>query len=144
MYSRMLPPSPHVFADEADVPRLRLGAIEGTAFAGGGQALRVMMVTEEFGMLQIHRPRGSADPKRRDDDHDTVACVASAAAAHRRQELRGAAGPGVDHWTEALEASIQVEVKAPACRTRKRLSPPRPRPAPGPPRRSGHARRRRG
>lgn len=125
MDSRILPPSPHVFANEADVPQLRLGAVEGTAFAGGGPALRVMMVTEEFEMLQIHRPKGSADPKHRHDDHDTVAYLVSGRLRLHIGEESFEALPGavwrhkrgVDHWTEALEDSIQVEVKAPACRT---------------------------
>lgn len=124
MSTPILPPTPELFLRGQDIAQTRVTSIGDQALAIP-LSLKVLMVTEDFECLEIARPKGSVEPRRRHDDHTTICCLLTGRLRLHIGEESFIAEPGdvwvhasgVEHSTEALEASTQIDVKSPACKT---------------------------
>jgi quercetin dioxygenase-like cupin family protein len=87
--------------------------------------VKVVMKSDSMLMLSITRPKGMRDPTHQHDDHETSCHLVSGKLKLWIGGEEWIANPGdtwfhpkgVPHWSEALEESIQVEVKAPPVKT---------------------------
>jgi quercetin dioxygenase-like cupin family protein len=122
--ARLHPPSASVFMPFAAISPEPIGVVEGTALAGE-VVVRPLMVSADALLLHFFRSKGVRDPEHVHHDHDTVCHLLSG---RLRLCIGGEifeAGPGdswhhprgVVHWSEALEDSVQVEVKSPPVKT---------------------------
>ena len=87
--------------------------------------LKVVMKSETMLMLQVFREKGVKDPVHRHDDHETCCHLISGRLKLTIGGETFTAEPGdswfhpkgIDHTSEALEDSIQIEVKSPPVKT---------------------------
>lgn len=87
--------------------------------------VKVVMKSDTMLMLSITRPKGMRDPTHQHDDHETSCHLVSGKLKLwiGGEEFVAAPGDtwfhpkGVPHWSEALEDSVQVEVKSPPVKT---------------------------
>jgi quercetin dioxygenase-like cupin family protein len=87
--------------------------------------VKVVMKSDSMLMLSITRPKGMRDPIHQHDDHETSCHLVSGKLKLWIGGEEWVAHPGdtwfhprgVPHWSEALEESVQVEVKAPPVKT---------------------------
>ncbi len=122
--SRLHPPSPSVFMPFGAVPPEPIAVVEGAVLAGA-VVVRPLMVSEDALLLHVFRAKGVRDPTHVHHDHDTVCHLLSGRLRLSIGEAMFEAGPGdswhhprgVPHWSEALEDSVQVEVKSPPVKT---------------------------
>jgi len=85
----------------------------------------VVMKSDTMLMLSITRPQGMRDPVHQHDDHETSCHLVSGKLKLwiGGEEFIAVPGDtwfhpkGVPHWSEALEESVQVEVKSPPVKT---------------------------
>lgn len=120
----ILSPTPELFLRGQDIPEIAVTAAGDHVYAVP-LSLKVLMVTDDFECLEIARPKGAVDPKRRHDDHTTIGCLLTGRLRLHIGDETFEAEPGdvwvhpagVEHWTEALEASTQIDVKSPASKT---------------------------
>jgi len=124
MSSRKFPPSEALFvAGESVVPE-RLDAVESGQITGV-VTVKTLMVSEQVVMLESFREAGVTDPSHRHDDHETVCYLKSGRLRVFIGEQSFVARPGdswfhpvgVMHHAEALEDSVQLEVKVPPIKT---------------------------
>ena len=111
----------YVSTDEPEIQHP--AGVEGQAM-NGEVWLKVLMSSESMLMLEVFRQKGVKDPVHRHDDHETSCYLVRG---RLRLTICGdtfEAGPGdcwfhprVEHTSEALEDSVQVEVKSPPVRT---------------------------
>lgn len=121
---RILPPMAELFRRDIDIPEMPLTTVEGDTFENP-PSLKVLMVTPDMHCLKVFRKKGFVDPKHTHEDHTTIACLLYGKLVLHIGEKQFLAEPGdvwlhpqgVPHFSEALEDSCQLEVKAPACRT---------------------------
>jgi len=124
MASRILPANIEMFRRDADVPEIAVTGVEGDRYKDP-LLLKVLMVTDDMECLKVTRKKGFVDPKHAHDDHSTVCILLQGKLRLHIGEQTFLAEPGdvwmhpqgVTHWSEALEDSSQLEVKAPACKT---------------------------
>jgi len=122
--NREMPLTNMLFVADSDIPEEEIHAVEG-AVEQGELSLKVLMVTENFMMLRARRGKGLIDPVHQHDDHESVATLLSGRLKMRIGEEEFIAGPGdvwrhppgVPHFSEALEACVQIEIKSPARKT---------------------------
>jgi quercetin dioxygenase-like cupin family protein len=122
--SRILPPTKELFLRDEDIPEIAVTGVEGDRFENP-PILKVMMVTPDMECLKVSRKKGFVDPKHSHDDHSTICCLLTGKLRLHIGEQTFVAEPGdvwahpqgVQHWSEALEDSTQIEVKSPACKT---------------------------
>lgn len=121
---REMKPTSHYWIDAADVARERLAAVEGV-MPEGDVDVRVLHVGEQILILQVRRSKGMIDPSHKHDDHESVGYLIEG---RMRIVIGGEefiAGPGsswihpagVEHYSEALEDCLQVEIKSPPRKT---------------------------
>lgn len=121
---RTLPNTETVFTSGNSIPVQYPAGVEGQDMTGDVW-LKVVMKCDTMLMLQVFRQKGVSDPMHRHDDHETTCHLISG---RLRLTIGGdtfVAGPGdtwfhpigVDHTSEALEDSLQIEVKSPPVKT---------------------------
>jgi quercetin dioxygenase-like cupin family protein len=122
--SRILPANKEMFRHDKDIPEILVTGVEGDKFEIP-PVLKVLMVTEDMECLKVSRKKGFVDPKHAHDDHSTICILLQGKLRLHIGDKTFLAEPGdvwmhpqgVPHWSEALEDSSQLEVKAPACKT---------------------------
>ncbi|MBT6273583.1 MAG: cupin domain-containing protein [Chromatiales bacterium] len=105
----------------ADVAKVRVESIEGEPIYGGELLVKPMMNGDEMTFLEIHYEPGVGAPVHV-HNHESLAYVVSGQVKMTVGDDVFIAGPGdvcrhpagVPHGVEAIEASVMVEVKAPA------------------------------
>ena len=121
---RYIAPTHGYFTTCQELAPERLAAVEGVKPKGRVEVRRAM-VGNEILMLHVFREKGLIDPVHKHDDHETVAYLISG---KLRLVIGGEefiAGPGtswihprgVEHYSEALEDCVQLEIKSPPRKT---------------------------
>lgn len=113
-----------VFVRGSEVAAERLSAVEGGRMSGL-VTVKTLMATDLVVMLESYRARGVVDPSHQHDDHETVCVLKSGRLRVVIGEQSFIAEPGdawfhpkgVPHHAEALEESVQLEVKVPPRKT---------------------------
>lgn len=112
----------HINADE--VQSETITAVEGVAEQGHAR-VKKMMVGDQILLLEVWREKGLIDPVHKHMDHESTAYLVSG----RLRLIIGGeefiATPGsawihpvgVDHFSEALEDCLQIEIKSPPTKT---------------------------
>lgn len=124
MNGQDLPSRRAVYSASESIPRQYPAEVEGQRMSGEVW-LKVVMESDTMLMLQVFREKGVKDPLHRHDDHETSCHLVSG---KLRLVIGGEtyiANPGdtwfhpkgVDHTSEAIEDSIQIEVKSPPVKT---------------------------
>lgn len=124
MSSRSFPLTAELFRRSVDVPAEQLTQVEGGRMSGL-VTVKTLMATHGLVMLESFRARGVVDPEHAHDDHETVCYLLSGALRVVIGERTFDARPGdvwyhppnVPHYAEALEDSVQLEVKVPPRKT---------------------------
>lgn len=124
MNTREVPNSDGVYTSGDDVPKQYPAGVEGQAMAGEVW-LKVVMKSDTMLMLQVFREKGVRDPVHQHDDHETSCHLISGKLRLTIGEQEFIAEPGdswfhpkgVLHTSEALEDSVQIEVKSPPVKT---------------------------
>ena len=112
----------HINAD--DVQSETITAVEGVAEQGHVRVKR-MIVGDQILLLEVWREKGLIDPVHKHMDHESMAYLVSG---KLRLIIGGeefVATPGsawmhpvgVDHFSEALEDCLQIEIKSPPTKT---------------------------
>ena len=122
--SRFTPPMAELFRRDADVPMIQIQSVEGE-MRGQLPTMKVLMATPDMNCLKIYRKKGELASRHSHIDHSTICCLLSGKVKLfiGDQTFIAEAGdawwhpPGVIHQTEALEDSVQIEAKSPACKT---------------------------
>ncbi|HZQ14871.1 MAG TPA: cupin domain-containing protein [Pseudolabrys sp.] len=122
--SRLTPPMTELFRRDADIPMMQIRSVEGET-RGQLPTMKILMATPDMNCLKIYRKKGELASRHAHMDHSTICCLLSGKVKLfiGDQTFIAEAGdvwrhpPGVVHQTEALEDSIQIEVKSPACKT---------------------------
>ena len=122
--TRILPPNKEMFRHDEEIPEILVTGVEGDKFENP-PVLKVLMVTEDMECLKVSRKKGFVDPKHAHNDHSTICILLQGKLRLHIGDKTFLAEPGdvwmhpqgVQHWSEALEDSSQLEVKAPACKT---------------------------
>lgn len=124
MSERRFRNTPGVFVRGAEVVAETLGAVEGGR-TSGRVTVKTLMASDLLVMLESFRAKGVVDPAHQHDDHETVCYLRSGRLRVVIGEESFVAVPGdawfhpkgVLHYAEALEESVQVEVKVPPRKT---------------------------
>ena len=121
---RMMTPMDVLYRAAKDMPEEAIHAVEG-AQGQGELSVTVLMVTENMLVLRAWRGKGLIDPIHQHDDHESVATLLSGKLKMQIGDKEFIAGPGdvwrhppgVQHFSEALEECVQIEIKSPARKT---------------------------
>jgi quercetin dioxygenase-like cupin family protein len=121
---RILAPMKELFRRDKDIPQQPILIVEGATFPNP-PSIKVLMATEDMHCIKVYRKKGFVDPKHVHNDHSTIACLLSGRLRIHIGDETHIAEPGdvwahpqgVWHFSEALEDCVQIEVKAPACKT---------------------------
>lgn len=113
-----------VFTPGPAAPKDTIHKVEGQPLATP-VTVKTLMKSDNILMLEIFRPKGMRDPQHQHDDHETSCHLVRGKLKLwiGGQEFTAQAGDswfhpkGVPHWSEALEDSLQVEVKSPPVKT---------------------------
>ena len=124
MSDRALPNTDSVYTANDKIPRQYPAGVEGQEMVGE-VGLKVVMKSESMLMLQVYREKGVKDPIHRHYDHETCCHLISGKLKLTIGDETFTAEPGdswfhprgIDHTSEALEDSLQVEVKSPPVKT---------------------------
>lgn len=122
--TRDLPVSTIPFSAAGSVPSQTIGEIEGHAGYAGAN-FKPMIVGKDMVFLEIFRPKGLKDPPHAHPDHESICYLISGRmrCVIDGKEFIAEPGatwlhlPGVIHWHETLEDSVQIEIKSPPKRT---------------------------
>lgn len=122
--ARMMQAMAALYRKDADIPKEKIHTVEG-AVEQGELSLKVLMVTDDFLLIKAWRGKGLIDPVHQHDDHESVATLLSGRLKMRIGDVEFIAEPGdvwrhppgVEHYSEALEACVQLEIKSPARKT---------------------------
>ena len=122
--ARMMQAMAALYRKDADIPKEKIHTVEG-AVEQGELSLKVLMVTDDFLLIKAWRGKGLIDPVHQHDDHESVAMLLSGRLKMRIGDEEFIAEPGdvwrhpagVAHYSEALEACVQIEIKSPARKT---------------------------
>lgn len=107
-----------------EIPPEKLASVEGVAPKGEVE-VRVMHVTDALLILEVKRKAGLVDPLHRHDDHESAGYLISGRMRVIIGDEEFIAEPGtswihpvgVDHYSEALEDCVQIEIKSPPRKT---------------------------
>ncbi len=121
---RLLPPTERLFIPAEEIPAFEITQLEGKQL-DEPRTVQLLMVTPDMHCVKVHRRQGSNDPAHVHADHTTICCLVSGKLHLMIGTERFLAEPGdtwvyrqgVQHHSEALEDSLVVEIKAPACKT---------------------------
>ncbi|TWT02848.1 cupin domain-containing protein [Reyranella sp. CPCC 100927] len=121
---RQLQKTDYYFIRSADVEPLDIKQVEGVV-EQGHLVVRKLMVGDDILMLEVVRKKGLIDPVHKHLDHESMGYLIKGRMrlVIGGQEFIAEAGSswvhpvGVDHYSEALEDCLQVEVKSPPRKT---------------------------
>lgn len=122
--SRVIEKTTYNYTHATDVKPERLASVEGKE-PQGEVTVKVLQSGDDILMLEVFRAKGLIDPMHRHDDHETTGylikgkmrvvidgeefiALPGTSWIHRR---------GVDHFSEALEDCLQLEIKSPPVKT---------------------------
>ena len=122
---RTLAPTRRYHIHSKDVVDETITAVEGVVEEAGKLTLKKLLVGEDMVILSAVKKKGMKDPMHQHDDHESVAYLVSG---RMRMVIGGEefiAEPGtawlhprgVPHFSEALEDSVQLEIKSPPMKT---------------------------
>ena len=127
MTTRTLPKTDRYFVANASIPAEPVKALEGMPESQGGHHLSIkpLMVGQDMVFLEAHREKGLIDPEHAHPDHESICYLVKGKV---RVVIGGEefiANPGdtwihpagVPHYHEALEDSVQIEIKSPPKKT---------------------------
>ncbi len=122
--SRIPPRTRGFLADGAQLPTVRMGALEGRASAGQVD-LKPLLVGKDMLMVEIFEKAGVRVPEHSHDDHESVVYLIQGRMklVIGGEEFVAKAGDawihpqGVPHWSEALEDCLAIEIKSPPRKT---------------------------
>lgn len=122
--ARLLPASAEPFHPHAAAPVTKIDRIEGVPMAAAVE-LRTGVVTPTMSLVEVFWPKDSSSRPHVHPDHDSVVYVVRGRLRMHVADRAFDAGPGdslahlpgVEHWIEALEDSVTIEVKSPPIRT---------------------------
>ncbi|MCS5604115.1 MAG: cupin domain-containing protein [Alphaproteobacteria bacterium] len=121
---RALSPAGADFVSGSGIPIEPVTAIEGAAEAGN-LGIKPLMVGDNVLLMEAHREKGLVDPEHAHNDHESICYLV-------RGRMRVVIGGkefiaqpgdvwrhrlGGSHYHEALEDSLQIEIKSPARKT---------------------------
>ena len=117
---RHMAPSAKPFIKAGEVATVEVSALEGRALERA-LAITPMLVGRDMMFMEVRRPKGMIDPEHSHDDHESICYLVSG---RMRVVIDGEAyeagpgdvwvhGPGVKHYHETLEDSLQIEIKSP-------------------------------
>jgi len=125
--ARRIPRSPNLFVKGKSVPLETISKLEGHEEGAGDKRLQVKMLVAGDAMMfmEAHRPQGLVDPEHVHPDHESICYLVSGRV---RVVIDGESfiaepgdvwvhPPGVKHYHEALEESVQIEIKSPPTKT---------------------------
>lgn len=121
---RYILPSESVFAKKSAVEAVRIGVIENVE-EPGMITVKPQMVGEDMIFIEAFKGKGTIDPMHQHDDHESIGYLLSG---RMRMVIGGEETivepgdvwrhpRGVPHLSEALEDSIQLEIKSPPRKT---------------------------
>lgn len=121
---RTLPHSAKAFIAPGDVAAQPIGRIEG-ALQSKGLSVKPLMVGEGALLMEVHRKAGLIDPEHAHPDHESICYLVSGRmrVVIDGDEFIAEPGatwihrPGVRHYHETLEDSVQIEIKSPPRKT---------------------------
>lgn len=124
---RHVKPSPRLFVRNADVPAEVISKLEGHAEGAGDKrlAIKPLVAGESMLFMEARRPQGLVDPEHSHPDHESICYLVSGSVRVVIDGESFIAGPGdvwvhppgVKHYHEALEDSVQIEIKSPPTKT---------------------------
>lgn len=121
---RLIPESAEPYVAAKGGETTVIDAIEGVRMSAP-VTLRQGVVTPTMSLVEVHWAKGASSSPHVHEDHDSVVYVVSG----RLRVTVGdtvydsgpgdslASPPGVEHWIEALEDSVSIEVKTPPVKT---------------------------
>jgi mannose-6-phosphate isomerase-like protein (cupin superfamily) len=125
--NRILDKTQAHFVHNADVPAQRVKALEGMPESQGGSNLSIkpLMVGQDMVFLEAHREKGLVDPEHSHLDHESICYLVKGKVrvVIGGEEFIAEPGDtwihpaGVPHYHEALEDSVQIEIKSPPKKT---------------------------
>ena len=112
------------FVRSADVAPERITSVEGV-LEQGHVVVRKLMVGDEILLLEVERKKGLIDPVHKHIDHESMGYLITGRLKLiiGGKEFIAEAGSswlhpvGVDHYSEALEDCLQIEIKSPPRKT---------------------------
>ena len=125
--ARRVPPSPARFIKNASVTAETVASLEGHAEGTADKSLKIkpLLAGESMLFMEATRPQGLVDPEHAHPDHESICYLVSG---RMRVVIDGenfiaepgdvwVHAPGVKHYHEALEDSVQIEIKSPPTKT---------------------------
>ena len=121
---RMIKPSGRLFTKNSDIPSDPVSLIEDTV-EEGELNVRALMVGQDMIFVEAFKGKGMIDPMHQHDDHESIGYCLSGKLrlVIGGEEFIAEAGDtwlhprGVPHMSEALEDTIQLEIKSPPRKT---------------------------
>jgi len=119
---RIPTPTARRFVRNADVAAEPVAALEGAAGTGTARlAIKALLTGRDMLFMEVRREKGRVDPEHVHPDHESICYLVSGRmkVVIAGESFIAEAGDawvhpaGVAHWHEALEDSLQVEVKSP-------------------------------
>jgi len=126
MSSRTLPKTTQHFVANASIPAQAVKALEGMPEGDGGHlSIKPLMVGQDMVFLEVHREKGLIDPEHSHPDHESICYLVKGKVrvVIAGEEFIASPGDtwihpaGVPHYHEALEDSVQIEIKSPPKKT---------------------------
>jgi len=127
MTARTLPKTDRRFVANASVPAEPVHALEGMPESQNGAhlAIKPLMVGQDMVFLEAHREKGLIDPEHSHPDHESICYLVrgKVRVVIAGEEFIAEPGDtwihpaGVPHYHEALEDSVQIEIKSPPKKT---------------------------
>lgn len=115
------------FVRNADIPGQHVKALEGQPESQNGHNLTIkpLMVGQDMVFLEAHREKGLVDPEHAHPDHESICYLVKGKVrvVIAGEEFIAEPGDtwihpaGVPHYHEALEESVQIEIKSPPKKT---------------------------
>lgn len=125
--ARRVRPSPSPFARNASITAETVTKLEGHAEGAPDRPLKIkpLLAGESMLFMEATRPQGLVDPEHAHPDHESICYLVSG---RMRVVIDGESwiaepgdawvhAPGVKHYHEALEDSVQIEIKSPPTKT---------------------------
>jgi quercetin dioxygenase-like cupin family protein len=124
---RRVPPSPYLFVKNDAVPAQVITKLEGHDEGVGDKRLTIkpLIAGETMVFMEAVRPQGLIDPEHAHPDHESICYLVSGRVRVVIDGESFIAEPGdawihpagVKHYHEALEESVQIEIKSPPTKT---------------------------
>ena len=125
--ARRLSPSSSLFAKNSSIPYEVISKLEGHDEGSSDKRLSVkpLIVGETMLFMEAKRPQGLVDPEHAHSDHESICYLVSGRVRVVIEGESWIAEPGdawvhpagVKHYHEALEDSVQIEIKSPPTKT---------------------------